>query len=97
MIVMPEPLSFDWDSGNIVKNLKKHQVNCQEAEEVFVNEPLIINKDLLHSAKEERYFGLGTSNSHRYLFLSFTIRNQKVRIISIRDMSQKEKKEYEKY
>ncbi len=97
MIVIPEPLSFDWDSGNIDKNLEKHQVSCQEAEEVFVNEPLIITEDLLHSTKEKRYLGLGKSNSLRFLFLSFTIRNQKIRIISIRDMSQKEKKDYEKH
>ena len=32
---------FDWDQGNILKNLKKHKVLCSEAEEAFFNENLI--------------------------------------------------------
>ena len=96
MEIIPEPLSFEWDPGNLDKNLKRHNVSCQEAEEVFVNEPLLIAEDVKHSKAEKRFQALGKSNSNRYLFLSMTIRNQKVRIISIRDMNQKEKKEYEK-
>jgi uncharacterized DUF497 family protein len=95
--IIPEPLSFEWDSGNLDKNLKKHNVSCQEAEEVFVNQPLLIIEDNKHSKDEKRFYALGRNNGNRYLFLSITIRNQKVRIISIRDMSKKEKKEYEKY
>jgi uncharacterized DUF497 family protein len=97
MKIIPEPLCFEWDSGNISKNLEKHQVSCQEAEEVFVNEPLFMTEDVSHSKGEKRFQALGRSNSNRYLFLSITIRNQKVRIISIRDMSKKERKQYEKH
>ena len=97
MKIIPEPLSFEWDAGNIDKNLKKHNVSCQEAEEVFVNQPLFIIEDSSHSKNERRFHALGKNNSNRYLFLSITIRKQKVRIISIRDMSKKEKKEYEKH
>lgn len=97
MKIIPEPLSFEWDSGNIDKNFKKHNVSCQESEEVFNNQPLLVAEDKNHSKNETRFHVLGKSNSNRYLFLSITIRNQKIRIISIRDMSKKEKKEYEKY
>lgn len=97
MKIIPEPLSFDWDVGNYDKNLKKHNVSCQEAEEVFVNQPLIVVEDRKHSKDENRFYALGKNNSGRYLFLSITIRNKKVRIISIRDMNKKEKKIYEKY
>jgi uncharacterized protein len=96
MIVIPEPLAFEWDVGNIDKNLIRHKVNNQEAEEVFSNEPFIVKEDEKHSKGEQRYQALGKSNSKRKLFLSFAIRNKKVRVISIRDMSRKEKLIYEK-
>jgi len=96
MKIIPEPLSFDWDSGNSSKNLIKHQVTNQEAEEVFINEHLIIIEDISHSKNEKRYNGFGKTKQSRLLFLTFTIRNNKIRIISIRDMDKKEKKIYEK-
>ncbi|MFA6519081.1 MAG: BrnT family toxin [Candidatus Shapirobacteria bacterium] len=95
MRVIPDPLFFDWDSGNSNKNFLKHGVSNQEAEEVFGNEPLIIAEDQKHSSSEIRYQALGQTNTNRKLFLSFTIRNQKVRIISIRDMNHKEEKTYD--
>ncbi len=96
MRILPEPLSFDWDKGNIDKNLKKHNVSFKEAEEPFENEPFLISEDLKHSAKELRFQALGKTDSERLLFLSFTVRNNKVRVISARDMSRREKKIYEK-
>jgi uncharacterized protein len=97
MIVIPEALTFEWDGGNLDKNYIRHQVTNQEAEEVFSNEPLIVKEDEKHSTREQRYQALGRSNSKRKLFLSFTIRKNKVRIISIRDMNRKEKLIYEKH
>jgi len=96
MKIIPEPISFDWDSGNSDKNFIRHKVTCQEAEEVFINQPLLVEKDVKHSLHEKRYQALGKTNNQRHLFLSFTVRNQKIRIISIRDMDKKEQKEYEK-
>ena len=96
MKILPEPLSFEWDSGNLDKNLKRHNVSCQEAEEALINEPLLVAEDIKHSIKEKRFQALGRTNGSRYLFLSITIRDQKVRIISVRDMNKKEKVKYEK-
>ncbi|HCC32184.1 MAG TPA: hypothetical protein DEQ03_19360 [Marinilabiliales bacterium] len=96
MVIIPEPISFEWDSGNIDKNLKRHKVSCQEAEEVFVNQPLIVVEDNKHSAIEKRYQALGKSGENRLLFISFTVKKQKIRIISIRDMDKKGKNEYKK-
>lgn len=88
--ILKGPVSFEWDKGNIDKNWKKHEVTNQEAEEVFVNEPLIISKDIKHSQIESRFQSLGKTNRNRLLFCSFVIRRNKIRIISIRDMSKKE-------
>ncbi len=83
-------IQFEWDAGNADKSRRKHNVSPQEAEEIFVNEPFMIFDDLAHSQKETRYLALGITTEGRKLSVSFTIRNNLVRIISARDMSKKE-------
>lgn len=95
MKILPEPLSFEWDEGNIDKNLKKHGVTNQEAEEIFDNESSFIFEDERHSAFEKRYMIWGVTNKGRQLSAFFTIRENKIRIISVRDMHKKERREYE--
>ncbi|PKA22992.1 hypothetical protein CH381_28025 [Leptospira sp. mixed culture ATI2-C-A1] len=88
---------FDWDKGNVEKNWIKHKVKPGETEEFFFNEPLLVVSDDVHSEKEKRFAALGISNYSRKLFAVFTVRNNKIRIISVRDMSKKERKVYESY
>ncbi len=85
---------FEWDKGNLV-HIKKHRVDYRECEEVFVNAPFRLNEDKEHSGVEERLQVLGQTNVGRKLFLSFTIRNNKIRIISVRDQNKKERRGYE--
>ena len=96
MVIFKEPIRFLWDKGNKEKNFKKHQVTDSESEEIFFNENKKIFKDKLHSGREERFIVLGKTNKRRLLFVVFTIRNEKIRIISARDINRKEKKLYEK-
>jgi uncharacterized protein len=86
---------FDWDEGNKEKNWIKHGVDYRECEEVFFNKPLIAGDEIKHSIQEKRYFVLGRSNAGRKLFLAITIRKDKVRVISARDQSRKERQIYE--
>ena len=98
MQVLPEFEGFDWDKGNLEKNLKKHSVTFQEAEELFANEPLIARRDDHHSTEnEERVQALGKTKAGRRLFIAFTLRNHKIRVISIRDMTPQEEKAYERH
>ncbi|MEK7852789.1 MAG: BrnT family toxin [Planctomycetota bacterium] len=87
---------FEWDKGYIAKNWKKHGVAHTECEEVFFNNPSIVKNDVTHSTTEVCYYVLGKSNSHRRLFLVFTVRNTKIRVISARDMSKEEREIYAK-
>ncbi len=96
MKILPEPLVFEWDNGNIDKNWIKHRVHKQEIEAVFSNEPLLIVEDVKHSQIEIRFQALGKTDEGRRLFLSFTIREEQIRIISARDMNRKEEIIYEK-
>ena len=88
---------FDWDDDNATKNWALHQVTPEEAEELFLNEPLIVRSDMGHSRNEKRYFALGQSNKGRLLFTVFTIRKVLIRVISVRDMNRKEGACYESY
>lgn len=89
-------VGFDWDEGNKQKNWEKHQVDYTECEQVFFNKPLLISEDTTHSSQEQRYYVLGQSDISRTLFLVFTVRNNKIRIISARDQSKKERMIYGK-
>lgn len=87
---------FDWDEANKEKSWKKHKVFYKESEQVFFNLPRLTNFDKDHSIKEKRYQCLGKTDNERKLFISFTIRNKKIRVISARDQNKKERNQYEK-
>lgn len=90
-----ECTGFDWDKANIHKSWKKHNVSPKEAEEIFFNEPLLVADDIKHSKNEIRYYALGKTNSERKLMIVFTVRKKKIRVISARDMSKKERRIYD--
>ena len=91
---LPEPAIFEWDGGNQAKNLKKHGVSNQEIEEIFFRHKLIV-PDQRHSKSEPRFGMYGQTNSGKTLFIAFTIRGHRVRIISARPANKKEREIYE--
>lgn len=86
---------FDWDSGNVQKNREKHRVVFVECEEVFQHGPVIF-PDPEHSGVELRFLALGWTVQGRQLAVIFTIRRNKIRVISARNMSRKERRTYAK-
>ena len=89
---------FDWGKGNVNKNWSKHQVKDKESEEVFFNLPLAVSLDEKHSTKaEKRFQALGKTNQEKKLFIVFTIRDNRIRIISARKQNQKERGRYKQY
>ena len=86
---------FDWDKGNLEKNRIKHNVTKEECEEIFFNQPLQIFDDEVHSKNEKRYGALGKTNKGRKLVAFFTIRKNKIRIISARNQGNRDKKLYQ--
>jgi len=81
---------FQWDHGNDTKNWEKHDVSMWECEQIFFNKPIIVKRDREHSLIEDRYYALGQTDMDRFLFAVFTVRNEKIRIISVRDMTEPE-------
>lgn len=94
--LLRECTGFQWDSGNKDKNWLKHKVSNSECEQVFFNIPFLVKYDIGHSETEPRFYALGQTDLGRKLFIVFTIRDKKIRIISARDMSKKERETYRK-
>ncbi len=88
---------FEWDEHNSEKNWQGHLVTPSECEEVFFNHPLIVGDDARHSEEEPRYYTLGRTDGGRCPFVVFTVREDRIRVISARDMSGKERKVYLSY
>ena len=88
---------FEWDAHNAEKNWLRHGVSPEECEQIFFNRPLVAGDDVMHSAKETRYYVLGITDSERMLFVAFTVRSKKIRVITARDANSKERKVYESF
>jgi len=95
MLILPEPVTFEWDEGNERKNLERHGVTRQEIEEAFFDPQKKLLENPLYSGSEERYVLLGETREGRLLFVVFTMRNQKIRAISARDLNRRERPLYE--
>ena len=97
MIILKEPFEFEWDKGNIDKNEIKHRVQNKESEEIFFDSnKKIIKSRKLYFKDEDRYILIGKTKKERLLYIVFTKRGRKLRIISARDINKKEKYLYEK-
>lgn len=95
MVDLSKIKSFQWDKGNIDKSYQKHGITPNEAEEVFLDENILLLEDVEHSKQEERFEAIGKIVRDEILFLAFTIRKDKIRIISARKANKKERRQYE--
>jgi uncharacterized DUF497 family protein len=86
---------FDWDKRKAASNLAKHKVSFEEAATVFGDPLSDTFDDPDHSADEERFLIIGHSEKGKLLFVSHTDDGETVRIISARELTRAERKEYE--
>jgi hypothetical protein len=88
-------LAFEWDESKARENLKKHKVDFDEGKTIF-NDPLLFTfPDIGTSDAEERYVNIGLSIRDRVLVLIHTERQGRIRIISCRKASARERRHYE--
>lgn len=85
-------MEFEWDIGNIDKI--KQRFSVDEVEEFFMQELLVIPDDE-HSLIEERFIAVGTGRNRKPMFVCYTIRGNKIRVISARYMRRREVEKYE--
>lgn len=83
---------FEWDEGNTSKSSARHGIGWIEAKQVFMNRPLVVAGDVAHSGREARYFCFGHTAGGRLLTVVFTVRGKRLRVISARPMSRRERR-----
>jgi uncharacterized protein len=88
-------MKFAWDEGKAERNLLKHGVTFEEAKTVF-DDPLYVDfYDPDHSQDENRYLIVGMSSQRRLLIVSYTERENSIRLISARKVTRAEQEAYE--
>lgn len=88
-------MQFEWDPIKADANLLKHGVSFEEAETVFNDMFSIELYDPDHSDDENRFIIVGESKEQRRIIVSYTERENRVRIISARLITPKERRDYE--
>ena len=88
-------MDFEWDRQKAKYNLRKHGVSFEEASTVFDDVLADVYEDPDHSVHERRFLMIGTSARGRLLNVSFANREPRIRIISARILTRREKTFYE--
>ncbi|HZE63456.1 MAG TPA: BrnT family toxin [Pyrinomonadaceae bacterium] len=88
-------VGFEWDARKASANLRKHEVSFDEAATVFDDPLARIFDDPNHSLNERREIIIGHSIRERLLLVCFSERPSKIRIMSARPLTRKERKDYE--
>jgi len=88
-------LIFEWDPEKARENEQNHEVAFAEAVEVFDDDHSSSAPDPDHSLGEGRYLIFGVSKGGRFLVVSYTERGDRIRLISARPMTPRERRAYE--
>jgi len=88
-------IDFEWDPNKAAQNLRKHNVTFEEAATVFRDDLSITIPDPDHSMEEERFITVGLSSQNRLLMIAHVERGDCIRIISARELTPRERRQYE--
>jgi len=88
-------MEFEWDAIKSSINIDKHGINFTEAASIFGDPLEMTLGDPDHSVAEFRFISLGVSSGGRLLVVSYTERAARIRIISAREATPRERREYE--
>jgi uncharacterized protein len=92
-----DDLQFSWDADKAAANLAKHGVSFEDAATVFLNPLAKVLPDATHSAYEQRSLIIGHSAGGRLLLVVFTEADDRIRVISARETSARERRQYEEH
>ena len=87
-------MEFEWDDAKNNSNIAKHGISFEDASLVFHDPNSITQPDPDHSSEEFRFVTIGICNRHRVLVVAHTERGDRIRIISARKATLKERKSY---
>jgi uncharacterized DUF497 family protein len=84
---------FEWDAEKAAVNLAKHGVSFEEAVTVFLDLDYLLLGD---TVAPERFVAIGISRKARVLFVVHCERGEKLRVISARRATRRERETYER-
>jgi uncharacterized DUF497 family protein len=88
-------MEFEWDPDKAATNFEKHGIDFHDAATVFGDPLAITYHDVIHSFDEDRFITFGTASSGRLVVIVHVDRGDRTRIISARDMTRRERRQYE--
>ena len=88
-------MQFEWNPNKAAENLKIHGISFDEASSVFGDPLATTIDDTDHSIDEFRFLTMGYTRSQRLIVVSHTEREGSIRIISVREPTPGERKQYE--
>ena len=89
--LMADALGFDWDQAN-TEHIASHQVTPEEVEQVFANDEMAIDYDVIGG--EERWTPVGETDRMRVLIVVFTVRDESVRTVTAYEAGPRVRSEY---
>lgn len=84
--------AFEWDDEKNRINKRKHRISFETAEKVFADENRVEWLDEEHSDEEDRYITIGKVDE--ILFVIYTEREERIRLISARRANKNERRKY---
>ena len=88
-------MEVEWEPEKAERNLRNHDVAFTEAMTIFGDPLEVTIADVIHSKGEFRFLSLGSSEAGRLLVVAYTERQGRIRIISAREATPKERRDYE--
>jgi uncharacterized DUF497 family protein len=91
-------MKFEWDENKNRSNFKKHGVWFEEAQTIGADVKAVEFFDPEHSSDEDRFIRIGHSTRSRLILVVFCERAEgsTIRIISTREATTREVRDYEK-
>jgi len=86
---------YEWDAAKARANIEKHDISFDEAATVFLDPLALTFPDPDHSSRGEREITIGYTAGQQVVFVSHCQRGGRVRIISARKATRRERKQYE--
>jgi uncharacterized protein len=87
-------LEFEWDDAKSAANLRAHGVSFELAKAVFKDPFAIELLDDRENYGEERFVIIGMAEEQALLFVAYTEREERIRIISARRATKHEQDHY---
>ena len=86
-------MHFEWDEVKNQANIRKHGISFETAKRIFEG-PVVTRIDQRKDYGEDRYISIGRVGTAALIVVAHTNRNGRIRLISARPASRKERQAY---